>query len=210
MACLIQRMLTRTARPAAPACGLYALTLAPPARGADPPTEAHAPAATPGQTRKIGPAFETNVLWPFFPGGMSDLKILWPIVQPHSGDLRGELITGLSSDFGWLFVREPDAGKVALYSVKIGYRQFLWRGLHLELSLNAGYRYQVDNPWDGEPIHSFQGRLWGLLGWQQDIGDRFYWNVRGGGGLHAFRTDRYAQTEKVFAPAGDLNIGFRF
>jgi hypothetical protein len=37
-----------------------------------------------------------------------------------------------------------------------------------------------------------------------------YANVRGGGGLHLFRTDRFGDTERVFAPAGDVNVGVQF
>ena len=93
--------------------------------------------------------------------------------------------------------------------VKVGWRQFAVGGFHVDATVNAGYRHEVENEWDGEPIHSFQGRLWTFAGWQGDLSDRVYINTRGGTGVHLWRTDRYADREKILVYAGDLNIGVR-
>lgn len=159
------------------------------------------------QQPRSGPAFEVNVLWPFFPGGMSELKLLFPVVQAR--EQHGELLFGLHSDFGWRFVREKNAGNVAFLAGKLGYRQFFIAGLHAEVSVNAGHRQQRNNPYDGSTLNSFAGRLWGLVGYQWTLNETVYLNARGGGGLHLFRTDRFASTERTFAPAGDVNLGFR-
>ena len=87
-------------------------------------------------------AFEVNALWPFFPGGLVDLKIVTPLATTDS-PWRGELITGLHSDFGWRFVRDEDAGRVAFLGAKTGYRQFLGSGLHVDTTVNAGWRHEV-------------------------------------------------------------------
>jgi hypothetical protein len=155
-------------------------------------------------------AFEVNVLWPFFPGGIVDLKAIVPLLLPDRGDWRGELVAGLHSDFGWRSVRDDDAGNVAFLGLKIGWRQFLVYGLHLDVTANLGWRHQEHNPWDNETIHAFQGRFWGFAGYQHELTRQVYVNVRGGIGIHLFRTDRFADREKIFVPAGDLNLGFRF
>ena len=159
---------------------------------------------------RAAPALEVNVMWPFFPGGMVDLKLIVPALRAKERDWRGESIVGLHSDFGWRFVRAPDAGRVALMAVKLGYRQFLVHGLHIESTVNAGWRHEEDNPWDGEVIDSFQGRLWNMVGYQHEFSPRVYGNVRAGLGVHLWRTDRFASRERLFAPGGDINIGVRF
>jgi hypothetical protein len=158
------------------------------------------------------PAFEVNVLWPFFPGGIVDLKVLTPIVRSDRRDFRGELITGLHSDYSWGPVSRPvdKYGKVAILAAKVGYRQFLVSGLHVEASVNLGWRHEVENIYDGGTLDAFIGRAWFFAGYQHEFTHSVYANVRGGGGLHLFRTDRYGDTERVFAPGGDVNFGMRF
>lgn len=155
-------------------------------------------------------AVEINVLWPFFPGGLTDLKVVLPAYRATERDWRGEVIVGLHSDFGWRSIREPDAGRVAFLGVKLGFRQFFVYGLHLDLSVNAGWRHEENNPYDGQTINAFQGRLWTMAGYQYDFTDTFYANIRGGIGVHLWRTDRFADKEKIIGGAGDVNIGFRF
>ncbi len=157
------------------------------------------------------PAFEVNLLWPIFPGGITDLKLMWPILNGKQEDFRGELVTGIHSDFGWRFVRKDDAGKVAFLGAKLGYKQFFVYGLHAEAVVNFGWRHEENNPWDGDPIDSFQGRLWTFVGYQHQLSKQAYLNARYGFGLHLFRTDRHADKERIVVPAsGDLNLGFYF
>jgi hypothetical protein len=158
------------------------------------------------------PAFEVNVLWPFFPGGIVDLKALFPVVRADRRDFRGEIIAGLHSDFGWGPLSRPldKYGKVSVLAAKIGYRQFLVYGTHLDLSVNVGWRHEERNIYDGGRLDALTGRLWALFGYQWELSPRLYANLRGGAGIHLFRTDRYGDTERAFVPAGDANLGFRF
>jgi len=158
------------------------------------------------------PAFEVNVLWPFYPGGIVDLKVMVPVVRKLKGNWRGEIVAGLQSDFAWRFVREDrdEYGRVALMAVKLGYRQFLAYGLHVDVTVNLGWRHEEDNPIIDGTIDSFQGRLWLFAGYQHEFTRRFYANVRGGLGVHLFRTDELADRERKLVPAGDLNLGVRF
>lgn len=157
-----------------------------------------------------GPALELNVLWPFFPGGLSDFKILVPVLRATERNFRGEAVLGLHSDFGWRSTREEDAGKVAILAVKAGYRQFLFSGLHLDLTVNMGWRQEHDNPFDQTTLNGFVGRLWAMAGYQHDLSERWYLNARGGVGIHLWRTDRFGHEERPLAPAGDINVGVRF
>jgi hypothetical protein len=149
------------------------------------------------------PALEVNVLWPFFPGGFTDFKLLLPTA------MRGELVLGLHSDFGWRNSREDDAGKVAILAGKFGYRQFFLGGLHVDSTINTGWRQERDNPFDGTTLNAFVGRWWTFAGYQHDLSERWYANARAGLGVHLWRTDRFGAEERVLIPAGDINVGVR-
>lgn len=166
-------------------------------------TAAHV-AATPRAEAETRPAFEVNVLWPFFPGGFSDFKLLVPTVA------RGELVVGLHSDFGWRNSRKADAGKVAVLATKLGYRQFIVGGLHVDATVNLGWRQERDNPFDGTTLNAFVGRLWTFAGYQHALSDRWYVNARGGVGVHLWRTDKFGDKERHLVPGGDVNLGVRF
>lgn len=155
-------------------------------------------------------AFEVNVLWPFFPGGITELKVMLPIVNTDTKDWRGELLLGTYADYAWRVVRDSDAGKVSYYAAKIGYRQFLVSGWHLEAVTNLGWRHEEQNPHNGTDLDGFAGRLFLWGGWQTDLSESVYANARAGAGIHLFRTDRFARFEEKLVPAVDLNLGFRF
>lgn len=152
---------------------------------------------------RLEPAFEFNVLWPFFPGGFTDFKFMLPTFA------RGEAIFGLHSDFSWR-AREKEAGKVAVLAAKLGYRQFIFDGIHLDASVNVGWRQERDNPYDGTTLNGFVGRFWGFGGYQYDLSDQWYVNARGGMGIHLWRSDKFNAKEREFIPAGDINVGVRF
>lgn len=156
-------------------------------------------------------AFEVNVLWPLFPGGLSELKVLVPVRRAAEPDWRGELLLGTYSDFATRFVRADDRyGKVSILAALLGYRQFLRWGLHAEAAINAGWRHETHNVWDDTTLDAFSARLWLMSGYQHEWNPRVYFNVRAGAGIHLLRTDRFASHERKLAPAVDVNVGFRF
>jgi hypothetical protein len=154
-------------------------------------------------------AFEVNVLWPFFPGGVSEMKLILPAVRRAERDWHGDLVLGLHSDFAARVVRPSDEyGRVSILAAKLGYRQFLRWGLHLEACVNAGWRHEENNVWDGTTIDGFNARLWLLAGYQHDLGSRAYFNIRGGVGPHLVRTGPFADKERKLTGGGDVNLGF--
>lgn len=162
-------------------------------------------------TQKERPSsIETNVLWPFFPGGISEIRYLKPILNSHSAN-HGDLLLGLYSDFASKFVRDSKYGKVSLYALKLGYRQYFAHGWQVELAINAGWREEKDRP--GAADHVIEGiavRTWLMLGYQYDFTDVVYINTRAGVGVHSYRSDAYEETEKKIVPGFDVNIGFYF
>lgn len=170
-----------------------------------------ASATSPGtEDRPRGVGLEVNMLWPFFPGGISEVRVMIPVVRTDRADFRGELVVGAYSDFATRVVRTSEHGKVAALAGKLGWRQFLVSGLHLEVSANLGWRHEENRPPDGVTIDGFAVRLWMLAGYQHEFTRVFYGNVRGGLGVHVYRSDAYASLERKLAPGADLNLGVRF
>lgn len=159
-------------------------------------------------TAAPGPSLELNVLWPFYPGGISELRLMLPLFGDR--DFRGELLLGVYADYSWVIRRgeAKPAGDVALLALKTGYRQYFGLGLHLELCLNSGWRHEVDRPGDQRFIDDFTGRAWALAGWEYDFSSRFYANARGGAGFLVWRTSHFDEEKKI-APGFDLNFGVR-
>lgn len=186
-----------------PSAGAFAETAAPSNPAAAPDIDV----SEPGDA--VGPAFEANVLWPFFPGGLVDFRIVVPAVNRASA-WRGELVAGVFSDFAWRFVRDDTYGRVASFGTKLGYRQFLPLGFQVESVMQLNWRHEEDRPEHPEPLDGFQGRLWLFGGYHYDVTPRVYLNGRGGLGVHVFRTDELGDREKKLVPAADLNLGFRF
>jgi hypothetical protein len=155
-------------------------------------------------------SLETNVLWPFFPGGISEIRYLKPIVNSQSVN-HGDLLLGLYSDFASKVVRDSKYGKVTLYALKLGYRQYFAQGWQAELAVNAGWREEKDRP--GVEDHLIEGiavRTWLMVGYQHDFSEMIYINTRAGIGVHSYRSDAYADTEKKLVPGVDVNVGIYF
>ena len=147
-------------------------------------------------------AGEVNVLWPFFPGGIAEFKALVPIRS------RGEALIGLNSDFKQR--KRFDKGRVRIFGLKIGYRQYLWRGLHAEAALNFAWRREHNRPTTGRRHHNFVISSWGMVGYQIDLGSHFYANGRGGVGHISYRSSDWPNQEKGIFGVGDVNFGVYF
>jgi len=154
-------------------------------------------------------AIETNVLWPLVPGGIAELRVMFPLLRSDKRDFRGELVAGTYADFANRIVRDETWGKVATLDAKLGWRQFLVQGFHLELDVNFGWRHEGPRPDGREAVDGFAARAWVMAGWQWEITRRLYVNARGGPGIHLFRTDAYGSTERVLTGGVDLNLGVR-
>jgi hypothetical protein len=175
---------------------LLSFALAPPA---------HARADEAEETAARGVSAELNVLWPFYPGGISEMKVLIPIFGDEH--LRGELLLGVYADYAWVVRRE--SGPTALIAAKTGWRQYFYAGIHAELSFTTGLRHEIEHPAGGGTRDDLISRAWVLAGYQHELSDRFYINARGGAGFLVFRTNHYDEEKKI-APGADLNLGVKF
>lgn len=179
------------------------------AAGADAvPDTPEAPAAR--ASAPYRPSFEANLFQPFL--GITDAKVLLPIVRRAVSTFRGELMLGAYTDYAWGPISRPadDYGKVWILGARPGYREYLVAGFFVDVSMVVGVRHEERNVRDGTTLNGVYGRVWANAGWQVDVTPRVFLNVRAGAGRIAFRTDRFGGAEKTWQPAADLDVGLRF
>lgn len=155
-------------------------------------------------------SIELNIFLPFL--GVTDLKFIAPINSNKNSHFKNALILGIFADYSWGKLTRPvnDFGKVRFIGARLGWRQFFWKGVHMDAILNAGQRHEEKNIYDGSTLNSFTSRLWLLGGIQGDINTKVYFNIRAGAGIHIIRYgDAFAYTERKLLPAFEINIGFR-
>ena len=103
---------------------------------------------------------ETDILWPFFPGAT---RTHFTIKLWQKGHLRGDIYAGINVDFPQ--DRETE-GRFADYSLASGYRQYFWKGLHLEFSQTTGLGVLQNHVTTGETYNSFDWLITGYIGYK--------------------------------------------
>ena len=118
---------------------------------------------------------EVNVLSPFVPGGLFEARVT-RVIWEH-----GELLIGAHSDFSntWRD-KEGDRSDVG---PQFGYRQYIWRGLHVQAYLNAEYATVHNDLADGMDHSSFALFGGAQAGYRYDLDERFYVMAQAGAGL---------------------------
>lgn len=125
------------------------------------------PAQGEPQTPRFG--LETDILWPIFPGATRThfTRTIW-----QDGALRGDVYVGVNADFPQ--ERETE-GRFSDYSIASGYRQYLWRGFHLEFSQTTGVGVLQDHVTTGRTYRSFDWLMSAYAGYRIDLGRKRYY-----------------------------------
>ncbi|MBU3659021.1 MAG: hypothetical protein FGM14_04075 [Flavobacteriales bacterium] len=103
---------------------------------------------------------ETDILWPFVAQAS---RTHFTIKLWQKGNLRGDIYAGINIDFPR--DRETE-GRFADYSLASGYRQYFWRGLHLEFSQTTGLGVLQNHVSTGKTYHSFDWLVSGYIGYK--------------------------------------------
>ena len=112
---------------------------------------------------------ETDILWPFFPGAT---RTHFTIKLWEKGNLRGDAYVGVNIDFPQ--DRETE-GRFADYSIASGYRQYLWKGFHLEFSQTTGLGVLQNHVTTGKTYTSFDWLMTGYLGYKFEFSKRKFY-----------------------------------
>jgi hypothetical protein len=105
-------------------------------------------------------SIETDVLWPVFPGA-TRTHVLYQLWQ--KGQLRGDIYGGINIDFPQN--RETE-GRFSDYSIASGYRQYLWKGAHIEFSQTIGMGLLQNHVSTGKTYTSFDWLMTGYAGYR--------------------------------------------
>jgi hypothetical protein len=109
-------------------------------------------------------SIETELIQPFYPTvQIIRLQGIYR-VTPLQNKLSGDLIVGLYLRPN---VKHDVVEKINEYMLIAGYRQYLWKGLHLEAKLNSGYAWGTKNLIDGKDYETF------TLFYESNLGYKF-------------------------------------
>jgi hypothetical protein len=114
---------------------------------------------------------ETDILWPFFPGAT---RTHFTVKLWQKGHLRGDVYAGINVDFPR--IRETE-GRFADYSIASGYRQYLWKGFHVEFSQTTGIGVLQNHVTTGKTYRSFDWLVSGYMGYKFEFARRKYYLI---------------------------------
>ena len=107
---------------------------------------------------------ETEFIQPFLPEvGIIRIQATRTITSP-SKKMKGDLLFGAYIRPN---VKHDVVEKINEYMVILGYRQYFWKGLHLEAKANMGYAWGTKNLIDGKDYET------STLFWESNIGYKF-------------------------------------
>ncbi len=107
---------------------------------------------------------ETEIIQPFLPSvGIIRLQATRTISSAQS-KRQGDLILGMYIRPN---VNHDVVEKINEYMVILGYRQYLWKGLHIEGKANIGYAWGTKNLIDGKDYET------STLFWESNLGYKF-------------------------------------
>lgn len=107
---------------------------------------------------------ETELIQPFLPEvGIIRLTATRTITSEKS-KAKGDLLLGMYIRPN---VKHDVVEKINEYMVVLGYRQYFWKGLHLEAKANVGYAWGTKNLIDGKDYET------STIFWESNLGYKF-------------------------------------
>jgi hypothetical protein len=107
---------------------------------------------------------EINVLWPVFPGNMYKGQVTYETWRKK--DLAGDVFVGYHIR---PFEFREQEGDFANYALTFGYRQYVWKGLHLEFYNAFGPGFNRNNAVNGNNYTSWDYEVGLLTGYRWDL-----------------------------------------
>jgi hypothetical protein len=107
---------------------------------------------------------ETELVQPFLPTvNIVRLQATRTITKPES-KMKGDLLFGMYIRSN---VKHDVVEKINEYMLILGYRQYFWKGLHLEAKANVGYAWGTKNLIDGKDYET------STIFWESNLGYKF-------------------------------------
>lgn len=135
---------------------------------------------------------ETELVQPFLPNvGIIRLQATYSLNAANKK--RGELLFGAYLRPN---VKHDIVEKINEYLLITGYRQYLWKGLHLEAKSNLGYAWGTKNKYDGKDYNNLS---WF---WEANLGYKFEFAKKA-------KTNFYVLAQAGVIGSISSNIGYR-
>lgn len=107
---------------------------------------------------------ETELVQPFLPTvNIVRLQATRTLTKPES-KMKGDLLLGMYIRPN---VKHDVVEKINEYMLILGYRQYFWKGLHLEAKANVGYAWGTKNLIDGKDYET------STIFWESNLGYKF-------------------------------------
>jgi hypothetical protein len=107
---------------------------------------------------------ETELVQPFLPTvNIIRLQATRTLTKPES-KMKGDLLLGMYIRPN---VKHDVVEKINEYMLILGYRQYFWKGLHLEAKANLGYAWGTKNLIDGKDYET------STIFWESNLGYKF-------------------------------------
>lgn len=107
---------------------------------------------------------ETELVQPFLPNvGIIRISATRTITAPSS-KMKGDLLLGMYLRPN---VKHDVVEKINEYMLVVGYRNYFWKGLHLEAKANVGYAWGTKNLVDGKDYET------STIFWETNLGYKF-------------------------------------
>lgn len=98
-------------------------------------------------------AIETELIAPFLPEiGIITVKATKTITENRSKTMHGDLLLGI---YARPNVAHDIVETIDEYLLTVGYRQYFYKGFHVEAQLDAGYAWGTKNKIDGKDYNNF-------------------------------------------------------
>ena len=118
--------------------------------------------SSPRNSKKWG--IETELIQPFLPQvGIIRITATRTITSATS-KMKGDLLLGMYIRPN---VKHDVVEKINEYMLAVGYRQYFWKGLHLEAKANMGYAWGTKNLIDGKDYET------STIFWEANLGYKF-------------------------------------
>jgi hypothetical protein len=107
---------------------------------------------------------ETELIQPFLPEVGIMRFTATRTISSENSKMKGDLLLGMYIRPN---VKHDVVEKINEYMVAIGYRQYFWKGLHLEAKANIGYAWGTKNLIDGKDYET------STVFWESNLGYKF-------------------------------------
>jgi len=156
-------------------------------------------------------SLEANLVWPFVPG-IEIYQLRVPVTIWQNDKMKGDLVFGTTIRPS--VTDDENAEKFSEYGLGLGYRHYIWKGLHIEPTVYFSYAKEEENKKDGKDYEGLAITTELYAGYKFDLLSRnmfdMYTIVQGGIGATPYQDLGPTTEDGDLIPVFTVLIGFNF